>query len=294
MRVVIAHRSDLRTVRRPTTGDLATGACWAMVASIAAWSVRGGVSAGLPAIAGGALLLFVFWGRPRLAFLVWMLSIVLLPVWIEFHVLAATVPVHCLVATIAVAATVSRTRARLTKFDAYFALFLAVSLAAVLLAGSLPPSWAQMVIRWAIPFLAARVLVSATGTRFAVDVIAVLFGLVGALAVLELLLTWHPFVGWNPVWDPDSIDYRIWSPIQVRNGVDRSEWAFGHSIALGGSLALSIPFLARSSYSLLIKAALLIAVSAGIAVTASRGALAAAGLTAAICLLYVTKRRIVR
>jgi hypothetical protein len=150
--------------------------------------------------------------------------------------------------------------------------------------------WAQQPIRWGIPFLAARVLVSATGIRFATDVIALLFAIVGGLAVLELLMVWHPFVNWNI----ETPEFAIWHSIQTRGGMDRSEWAFGHSIALGGSLALSIPFIARSTFNSLLKAAMLISVSAGIVATASRGALIAAGLSAAICLLYVAKNRFVR
>ena len=127
--------------------------------------------------------------------------------WISFNVFTATVPAHCIVAMIALAATISRTRPRLTMFDAYLALVLAVALAAVLLGGSRPASLAQILIRWGIPFLAARVRVSATGTRFAVDVIATRLGLVGGSAVLELLLTWHLFVGWNVGWDPSSPEF---------------------------------------------------------------------------------------
>ena len=242
----------------------------------------------LAAVCGG-LLFVAFLGRPRLALTVWMLSLVMVPIWIGVDFFA-TVPAHCIVALIAVAATLSREPSRFVKFDAYITLLLAVSLAAVLLGDASPGLWIQMVVRWGVPYLAARVLISATGIRFAINLIAVLFGLVGALAALEFFLVWHPFVEWNN----GSSEYAIWHIIQIRDGGDRSEWAFGHSIALGGSLALSIPFVVHSSYNWLTKIALAVAIGGGITVTASRSALAAAVLTAGICFVYVAKTRITR
>ncbi len=214
----------------------------------------------------------------------WVLSLVTVPVWISVDV-SATLPAHSVVGLLAIAATISKkTPARFNRFDYYFAIFLAISLLAVLLAGSIWASWAQIFIRWGgIAYAAARVLVSATGTRFAVNVIAVLFGIIGGVAVLEFVLQWHPFVGW----ETGTVESNIWHKIQTRGGTDRSEWAFGHSIALGASLAMSIPFIfLRSSLNALNRWMLLILVGAGIATTGSRGALVAAGVTAALSLVY--------
>ena len=277
-----------------TTGWLtfrafATVGCLTGVAAVVGWSTWAGVSEIFLAAASSGMLLIVMWGRPRLAFVVWMLSLTMMPVWVSLH-LVATVPAHCIVALLAVAANINRRALKMTRFDAYFSLFVGVTFAAVLLADSTWASWSAIVFRWAVTYLAARVLLSSTGTSFAVDVIAVVFGLVGALAVLELFLVWHPFTGWNT----GTLEFTIWHPIQVRNGGDRSEWAFGHSIALGGSLALSIPFIVRSSYGSLARVALLIAVVAGIATTGSRGAVIAAALTAIICLAYSTNSRVWR
>lgn len=279
-----------RDVPRIAVRDLALGACWAMVASLVVWSIWAEIWAGLLAVVCVGLMLFAFWGHPRLAFVSWVLSLVMVPTWISFEVFSLTIPVNCIVAAIAVVATISQAGVKFSRFDAYFAAFLGVCLTVVLLSGSSAASWVQILLRWCIPFVAARVLVSATGTRFAVNVIAAVLGLVGGLAVLELLLTWHPFVGWVS----SSPEFDIWHTIQIRNGVDRSEWAFGHSIALGGTLALSVPFILRSSYHGPLKIALLTSVSGGILTTASRGALIAAVFTAAICLICATKNRIAR
>lgn len=208
-----------------------------------------------------------------------------MPIWIGVD-FVATVPVQCLVAVFAVlAAVVSGAPVRITKFDAYFLAFLAVALAAMLLRDSIWAEWAKFVIRWGIPLLAARVLVPAAGVRFVTNAIAMVFGLVGGLALLELLLVWHPFTAWPGT----TVEYGLWNQIQAREGRDRSEWAFGHSIALGASLALSIPFILTSSYKTLLKLVFLIFVAGGILATASRGAVLAAGLTGALFVLQLMK-----
>jgi hypothetical protein len=289
MPIVSALRDASRTRGRVVTRAIVTLSCWAMVAVVVAGALRMANAVGLLVAVGGGLILATCWGRPRLALVVWLLSVTMVPIWISIHFLA-NVPFHCVVAIMAAAATITRTRITVTVFDAYLGLFLAVSLAAVLLAGSSDALWAQMLVRWGIPFLAARILVSATGIRFATDVIAFLFAIIGVLAVLEFLLLWHPFVGWNFA----TQEFGTWHRIQTRGGGDRSEWAFGHSIALGGSLALSIPFIVGSSFSRILKATFLISITAGIVVTASRSSLIAAALTAGICLLYVGKKRSAR
>jgi hypothetical protein len=248
-----------------------------------------GLAVGLIAAVSALLLLIAFWRHPRLALVAWLLSLAMVPVWfsVDFFV---SVPAHSVVAVLAIASTVSRTKPIVTKYDVYFATFIMISFTAVLFGGSSAGLWSEIVLQWAVPFVAARVLIAAVGVQFGIDVIATILSLVAMLAVIEFLLQWHPFVNLNSM----STQFEYWHAIQVRDGTDRSEWAFGHSIALGGSLALSIPFIVRSSYSSATKIALLLCVGAGIVTTASRGAFIAAGLTAVICMVYVSKARVLR
>jgi hypothetical protein len=205
----------------------------------------------------------------------------MMPIWIGIDI-GPSVPIQAIIASLAVAVIIGRSDLRITGFEAYFAGFLAISLAAVWLAGSSEALWLQFPIRWAIPYLAARVLVAATGARFTFDIIAIFFALVGGLALAELFFAWHPFIGWAT----DSEEFTRWSSIQTRGGSDRSEWAFGHSIALGASLAMAIPFVLHSSYRPIAKLALLSFVLGGILASGSRGSLLTAGITLSICLLY--------
>lgn len=268
---------------------LLSGACWLAAACVVGWSVTSDNSLVVLAALVGVVLFVVSWNHPRLGFVVWLLSLVTLPIWVSVNYVL-NLPAYVIIGLIVASAAFARARIYLTPFDLYFAGFLALSFAAVPLAGSSAAFWIQILLRWGIPFLVARVLVSAVGLRFAVNALALTFGVIGGLAVIEFLFAWHPFVDWSF----GSSEFDIWHSIQVRNGGDRSEWAFGHSIALGGSLAISIPFILRCSFSWTTRAVLLAAATAGIAVSASRGALIAAALSALICLLYVSSRRLVR
>lgn len=240
-------------------------------------------------VAVAGILLLLFWKHPKRAWAVWLLGLTMIPVWMSLHFLVA-IPVHCLIGAVGLIAVVFYKPVAFTRYDAYFCLFIGVSLLVLAFNSIDPHAMVKVFVAWVIPYAAARIIVGATGTRYAVDAVAVMFGVVGALAVVELIANWHPFVDWNTGTSTSA----LWQPIQIRAGRVRSEWAFGHSIALGGSLALSIPFVARSSFSSPFRALLLAVVGAGVLASGSRGALIAAGLTAAVCILNSNALRRVR
>jgi hypothetical protein len=233
----------------------------------------------------------VMWRRPRVALVAWLLSLTMLPSWLGVDIFA-DVPIQSLIAIAAIIAIVGSMGFKPNKFDFYFCTFLVISLAAVLLAGSSQAIWGQFALQWAPSYLVARVVISATGIRFAVRAVAVVFALVGGLALIELLFTWHPYAAFMAdapqhqkfnesfqKFDESFGMQRGAGDIQTRAGVDRSEWAFGHSLALGGALALAVPFILGSTFGRLLKALMLALALAGIVATASRAALIAAVVT---------------
>ncbi len=270
-----------------------TFALWVMVAILVASVFRYGATLSFWVVVGGASILYLSWGRPRVGLVLWLLSLTMIPIWFNVHFFT-TIPVHCIVAIMVAATAVGHRRFEFNAFDAYLALFLMVALVAVSYNNSYTPMWSEMVVRWATPYFAIRVLAPAAGMRFSTEAFAVVLALVGGLATAEFALVWHPFASWNVNWNSLSAEYATWSPIQNRGGLDRSEWAFGHSIALGGTLALAIPFIARSALRGGWKVLLLLAVGGGIMTTASRSAMLAAAITAFMCLAYTASRRAVR
>lgn len=227
---------------------------------------------------------------PRSALIIWLLSITMVPIWISVHVLA-TVPIYCMVAVIIVvfAVTFGSHHIEFSAFDAYLIAILGVASLAMddVNRGVL----AEMAVRWVLPYFVIRILAAAAGLQFTVDALSVLLAVVGGLAVIELFFAWHPFVNWSVDWNAKSPEFETWHLIQSRGGTDRSTWAFGHSIALGGSLVLAIPFIAHASFRIPWKVLMFIAVGCGIITTGSRGAMLAAALTGCLTMAYLAREQ---
>jgi hypothetical protein len=232
------------------------------------------------AAVGAAMLVAALWRRPRLALLTWLLSVAMVPHWIGFSAIFF-VPVQSAIALLAIVAIGGSMGFKFNAFDAYFAAIIGIAVVVVLLGGGSQQFWIDLILQWVFPYAMARVVVPATGIEFAVKAVAIIFAIVGGLAVIEFLLSWHPYVGWTA----NSQQYRNWGSIQIRGGLERSEWAFGHSIALGGSLALAIPFVLKSAFGRSTKLLMLILIFAGTALTLSRGAIIAALFTLLLCSL---------
>ncbi len=70
-----------------------------------------------------------------------------------------------------------------------------------------------------------------------------MFAAVSVLAIIEFLTGWNPFVKLVR----HNVLYANWGPLQERGGITRAEGAFGHSIALGSSVAMVIPLTLAST-----------------------------------------------
>lgn len=92
--------------------------------------------------------------------------------------------------------------------------------------------------QWVPAYLVGRMIVREVGSDFLLRVVAIIFTGLSILAIIEFATQWNPFYATVP----DSAQYAKIGAAQERGGVVRTEWAFGHSIALGNSLALSLPF----------------------------------------------------
>ena len=232
------------------------------------------------AAAAAGLLVAALWRRPRLALVTWLVSVAMVPHWIGFSAIFF-VPVQSAIALLAIVAIGGSMGFKLSAFDVYFAAIIGIAVVVVLLGGGSQQFSVDLILQWVLPYVMARVVVPATGVHFALNAVAIIFAIVGGLAVIEFLLSWHPYVGWTT----NSLLYKNWGSIQIRGGLDRSEWAFGHSIALGGSLALAIPFVVTSTFGRSWKVLMLIVIFAGTVSTLSRGAIIAALFTLLLCSL---------
>jgi hypothetical protein len=236
---------------------------------------------------GGIALLVATYRRPRVALVVWLLTFAFVPTWIGVSV-GTFLPAVSVVGVIVLIVTLGSRGWALRRADLIIVVMIVFGFLASNFYTSSLPAWIAMITQWLVCYLAAKTVITETGVAFAGKALVAVLAVVAALAIVEFIFHWHPFVNLGP----DTADHQLWGPIQQRGGVDRSEWAFGHSIALSGALAIAIPFVLGSSMSGLRKAGLTVLLAAATAVTFSRGGLGAVAVGIFLSLMFERNLRV--
>ncbi|MBB5642794.1 hypothetical protein [Cryobacterium roopkundense] len=241
-----------------------------------------------------ALLYLVLRRSPRLAIALWISVLCFVPVWVgigfgagfalgvngKYYLSAATI--LAMVVSLAVFSTPSW---QFSIVDGLVALLVFVGLASLFTAGGgiALAFMFTLVTYFVVGFVLGRLAPLAVDIRWIYGAVAVAFTIVAALAVLEFATGWNPFVGIPG----NGALYSTWAGLQGRGGIVRAEGAFGHSIALGSSLAMAIPLALSSRFRLSIRAAMVALMLVATVVTFSRIAIVGAvlGLTLSIVFL---------
>lgn len=238
-------------------------------------------------VIGAVLAIVVCWRNPRRAFTLWILSLLFVPVWVATSGVAA-IPISSLIALLAIVCVGARP-VRWSSIDVIPILIAILAGIATAFAGSPAGEMVNILSLWISSYFAARVLTSHLGAREVGSIFARAMSVVAALALVEFFTGWHPYVDISM----PNLLYQIWSPIQIRGGVERSEWAFGHSIALGAAFALALPFALTMKGRTATKVLSTCALFGGVAVTFSRSALLSMILSTLLIILFsrsVTRR----
>lgn len=224
------------------------------------------------------------WRFPRQAFFLALLWLVCVPYWLSLDA-NGVVPFAALPVMILGAVRVA-TAPFVLRWPDVLALTLMGGVTAVGLLGlSDRGSGLVAAAVWLPSYVSARSISCQFGVESVVRPLALIGVGLGMASVVELALNWHPYVGvrTGPGWE-------VWTPLQLRGGVVRSEWAEGHSIALGTILAGSAAAVLTRPWPSWVRAACFAIVAAGVACTFSRGALA--GLVIASGAWVLTDRRL--
>ncbi|WP_413319361.1 hypothetical protein AA0Z99_03125 [Agrococcus sp. 1P02AA] len=234
---------------------------------------------GLLALGAGGVALLVFRASPKAAFVIWMLVLCFVPVWIGatagFFWAAITA-----VTLVAIAANLRDLR--LSVVDAIVALFVVLVVALFALQLASLAATVIAVLEWVVPYLWGRLVLTRLSTDFVTRVIAAVATAVAVVALVEFATGVNVFVG-----IPGPGPYAEWSTLQPRASFVRAEGAFGHSIALGASLAMAAPFIVAARWRApLTLLALALAVGA-IVVTFSRIGIVTVGIAVALSLLLL-------
>jgi hypothetical protein len=133
----------------------------------------------------------------------------------------------------------------------------------------------DMFSSWASAFLLGRLIVHAIEPAWIYGACAVIFSIVAILAIIEYSTSINPFV--DLLRFNNSL-YEIWGTLQPRGGLLRAEGAFGHSIALGASLAMVIVLTLASSLPIWLRFAMAALMSVAIVLSFSRIGMVTAAL----------------
>jgi hypothetical protein len=136
-------------------------------------------------------------------------------------------------------------------------------------------------VEWIVPYIWGRLVLSRIPASFVTRWIAVLTTVAAALALIEFVSGVNVFL-LLPAQGPS---FEVWGTLQDRGGFLRAEGAFGHSIALGASLAMGSAFVVASSWRTWLKVVALGLITAATVVTFSRIGLTTLVLAVALSIL---------
>lgn len=229
----------------------------------------------LLAIGGIAAVAIVVFGLrllPRTAFVVWACVLFFVPLWVGVNVGFYWAAITLLTALLII---VNWSVVPLRAADAWVAVFV---LLVVGLYGFGTVDLASLVaslLEWVIPYIWGRVVLARVSPEWVTSTIAVVAIVAAALAVVEFVTSFNPFV----LIPGSGVVYETWSPLQERGGVLRAEGAYGHSIALGAALAMSSAFVVATRWRLFPKITGVVVIAIATVLTFSRAGLLTLVLT---------------
>lgn len=217
----------------------------------------------LGALAALVITVVTLRALPRGGFLAWALALFLVPVWVGANV-GVYWPAVILLAVLLLVANWSRVPWH--PADGVMAVFGALVIGLLALGGVGLSAAVTAVLEWVIPYIWGRVVLARAGAAWVTGVVSVVAVIAAVLAIVEFATSFNFFVlipGAEPL-------YSAWNTVQPRGGVIRAEGAFGHSIALGATLAMSTAFAIATRWPLLPKMLALVLIAVATVLTFSR------------------------
>jgi len=231
------------------------------------------------ALASAVVGVLVFRAMPRLTFVVWTIVLFFVPVWIGVQ-LGFFWAALTLVTILAIGANLHRIR--WVAADTLVLVFVAISCGVFGLGRASLSAIVILLLEWIVPYIWGRLVLGCLQMGFIASALGVAATVAAVLALIEFGTGSNPFV-LLPALGPS---YETWGVLQYRGGVLRAEGAFGHSIALGASLALATAFVLASRWRTFVKVVALGIITAAVVVTFSRIALVCLVITVGLSLVF--------
>ena len=235
-----------------------------------------------PIVLAGLLGAILLATRPKVAMLLWLCVVCFVPVWLGVTAYVYIMPA-ILSALLVLLLMLPIHGVRWGWGDIFVLFFVLASLLPIIGGGSTRTTVFVVVAQWWLPFMLGRLAPLKAGVNWIYCCIAVLLTIVALLAMVEFVTRHNIFVGLHASNDL----YVQLSKLQTRGNIIRAEAAFGHSIALGASIALAIPFTLAASYPLVVRAVMTGIMLGGTAVSFSRTAMICAGLSVILSVIFL-------
>ncbi len=227
-----------------------------------------------------AVLLLRHW--PRGAVLLWAPTVAFVPYWLGPTV-KVFLPPTTLVAVVIVLALLPVADFRWHPVDALLSLLLVGFALASLVGMSTLSVGFTLMAEWLPAYVVGRLLASAMSLRRIYGTVAAVLTVAAILALLEFATGWNPFVRLSM----GNSQFAAWGELQARGGVFRAEGGFGHSIALGASLAIGVPLAMASRAREAVKLGMVAALLAATVVTFSRIGMVCAVLALLLSVIFL-------
>lgn len=238
----------------------------------------------LAAVALAAALILLFLRRsPHVVIALWLVILCFVPVWLGVSI-GPFWPLSVIGALTFTVLMLPAPGWRTSAVDICMLVMVALFLAAAVLGLATVDAGFTLIFTWIGGYLFGRVVLLHVDPVWLYRAVSIVFCVVSVLLIVEFLLAWNPFVGLRV----DNGLFRTWGSLQERGGVLRAEGAFGHSIAMGASIALIIPLVLANRFALWIRLPMLGLLMTATVVTFSRAGMICAIASIILCLLFST------
>lgn len=218
---------------------------------------------------------------PKFGAVAWVCTICFVPVWfgLVWHGLFQA---HVLVALLVVVSWLIRVRrVQINPVDVVMVIVLLLVAAEYMLhMTTLSFAFAILVERTGA-YLVGRLVTQLIPAEWVYGLIAIAFSIVGILAVIEFVTSTNLFITYLP---ESNALFQTWGTLQPRGNIIRAEGAFGHSIALGTSLAAAIGLTLASRIRPRLRIVMVCVMLAGAVMSFSRTGM----LSAVLAIILVT------
>lgn len=241
----------------------------------------------LVALAAAALCAFLgafllFRANPRAGVLCWVAALFFTPVWLGTSVSGIGVTALTAITVVAIISGLGRA-ITWSSVDTVMVVLSATLILSMAFGGAQPAHLQDLVIRWILPYVWGRLVLSVVDESWLAACIAVAASVAAILAIGEFI------TGDNIFLSIPGAESSVWGDQRERAGLLRVEGAFGHSIALGGSLSVAAAFIMVARFPAWVRALLLILVGTATVLTFSRLGIVGLVLTVILSMILLSR-----